>query len=169
MLSLSVPANLTANSFSGKSVSSPPLTPSPRAEIRPIVASATATATEARSAWTEEPRSRPSYLSSDTMSLSSCTSLYEILGIPAGASSQEIKAAYRRLARECHPDVAAVGRKNSSADEFMKIHAAYSTLSDPEKRATYDRSLFFRRQRPLSTASAYSGYSGRNWETDQCW
>lgn len=95
------------------------------------------------------------------------SSLYEILGIAAAASDQEIKAAYRRLARVSHPDVAAVDRKNSSADEFMKIHAAYSTLSDPEKRASYDRSLFRRRQ-PL-TASRFSGYSCRNWETDQCW
>nr|KYP60394.1 hypothetical protein KK1_022798 [Cajanus cajan] len=50
----------------------------------------------------------------------------------------------------------------------MKIHAAYSTLSDPDKRANYDRSLF-RRQRPLSKAAAFSGYTSRNWETDQCW
>ncbi|XP_061354911.1 chaperone protein dnaJ 11, chloroplastic-like [Gastrolobium bilobum] len=102
--------------------------------------------------------------------MASCTSLYEILRIPAAASNQEIKAAYRRLARVCHPDAAAVGRKNSSADEFMKIHAAYSTLSDPEKRASYDKSLF-RHQQPLTTttASRFSGYSGRNWETDQCW
>ncbi|KAK4262066.1 hypothetical protein QN277_027676 [Acacia crassicarpa] len=165
MLPLSRPAPLAAIGFSGNPVSSsPPASPN-RLPIRPIVASATAT--ESCSTWTEQPKSRSSYLSSLTMS--SLTSLYEILGIPAGASHQEIKAAYRRLARVCHPDVAAVGRKDSSADDFMKIHAAYSTLSDPQKRATYDRSLFVRRQRPLSTASSYSGYSGRNWETDQCW
>ncbi|XP_054825560.1 chaperone protein dnaJ 11, chloroplastic-like [Prosopis cineraria] len=165
MLPFSRPPPLPATCFSGKSVSpSPPTSPHPT-PIRLIAASATAT--ESRSAWTEQPKSRSSYLSSSCVS--SCTSLYEILGIPAGASLQEIKAAYRRLARVCHPDVAAVDRKDSSADEFMKIHAAYSTLSDPEKRATYDRSLFVRRQRPLSASSAYSGYSGRNWETDQCW
>ncbi|KAF7809656.1 Chaperone protein dnaJ 11, chloroplastic [Senna tora] len=100
--------------------------------------------------------------------MASCASLYEILGVYAGASNQEIKAAYRRLARVCHPDVAAIDGKNSSADEFMKIHAAYSTLSDPVKRANYDRSLF-RRQRPLTMASIFPGYTGRNWETDQCW
>ncbi|ESW29909.1 hypothetical protein PHAVU_002G108600 [Phaseolus vulgaris] len=153
--------SLPAVNFSGKVLASPPC----RVRSRPIVAFATATATatsteEARSSWTEKPR--PSYLNS------SCSSLYDILGIPAGASSQEIKAAYRRLARVCHPDVAAIDRKNSSADEFMKIHAAYSTLSDPDKRANYDRSLF-RRQRPLSTAAVFSGYTRRNWETDQCW
>jgi DnaJ-class molecular chaperone len=76
--------------------------------------------------------------------MASCTSLYEILGIASASSDQEIKAAYRRLARVSHPDVAAIDRKDSSADEFMKIHAAYSTLLDPEKRASYDRSLFRR-------------------------
>ncbi|KAJ9146966.1 hypothetical protein P3X46_029178 [Hevea brasiliensis] len=97
--------------------------------------------------------------------MASCKSLYEILGIPVGATSHEIKSAYRRLARTCHPDVA-LDRKDTSADEFMKIHAAYSTLSDPEKRAVYDRK-FFRRNGPLT--SSFPGYRGRNWETDQCW
>ncbi|KAI5684073.1 hypothetical protein M9H77_05301 [Catharanthus roseus] len=98
------------------------------------------------------------------------TSFYEVLGIPMGATSDEIKSAYRRLARVCHPDVAAIDRKSSSADEFMRIHAAYSTLSDPDKRAEYDR-RFLRRYRSVGLCSnpRFSGYTGRNWETDQCW
>ncbi|XP_010271559.1 PREDICTED: chaperone protein dnaJ 11, chloroplastic-like [Nelumbo nucifera] len=128
-------------------------------------------------------RTRPPRLSSTKMA--SSASFYEMLGLPMGATYQEIKTAYRRLARVCHPDVVAVDRKNTSADEFMKIHAAYSTLSDPEKRADYDRKLFFStQQRPFrspsstsaSTASAgassmsgFSGFSRRTWETDQCW
>ncbi|WMV16628.1 hypothetical protein MTR67_010013 [Solanum verrucosum] len=93
-------------------------------------------------------------------------SFYEILGIPIGSTIQEIKAAYRRLARVCHPDVAAIDQKDTSADDFMKIHSAYSTLSDPDKRADYDRRLFRRRR----SVNLYSGgYSTRNWETDQCW
>ncbi|CAN0918720.1 Chaperone protein dnaJ 11, chloroplastic [Linum grandiflorum] len=96
------------------------------------------------------------------------SSLYEILGIQSGATSQEIKSAYRKLARTCHPDVAAIDRKDNSADEFMRIHAAYTTLSDPERRVVYDRKQLFRRMRPLTTAGL-SGYSGRSWETDQCW
>ncbi|OIW11049.1 hypothetical protein TanjilG_22856 [Lupinus angustifolius] len=162
--SASFPSSLTAANLSGNAVAPPPC----RVRSRPIVAFATATATstaEARSTWTEQPR-YPSYLNQHGIS---SASLYEILGIPAAASDQEIKAAYRRLARVCHPDVAAIDRKKSSADDFMKIHTAYSTLSDPEKRATYDRSLIRRRQRPLSTASMVSGYTSRNWETDQCW
>ncbi|CAH8389231.1 unnamed protein product [Eruca vesicaria subsp. sativa] len=97
---------------------------------------------------------------------SATASLYEILEIPVGSTSREIKSAYRRLARICHPDVAGNGR---SADEFVKIHAAYCTLSDPEKRAVYDRRML-RRSGTLSVGvSGYGSYVGRNWETDQCW
>ncbi|XP_077246063.1 chaperone protein dnaJ 11, chloroplastic-like [Tasmannia lanceolata] len=99
-------------------------------------------------------------------------SLYDILGLPIGATCQEIKAAYRKLARVCHPDVVAIDRKDTSADEFMKIHAAYSTLSDPNKRADYDRTVL--RRFPSSgltgsDGSRFSGYGRRTWETDQCW
>ncbi|XP_015065497.1 chaperone protein dnaJ 11, chloroplastic-like [Solanum pennellii] len=93
-------------------------------------------------------------------------SFYEILGIPISATIEEIKAAYRRLVRVYHPDVAAIDQKDSFADEFMKIRAAYCTLSDPNKRAQYDRSLYPRRR----TGNLYSAaYTRRNWETDQCW
>ncbi|KAK1416440.1 hypothetical protein QVD17_32231 [Tagetes erecta] len=95
-------------------------------------------------------------------------SLYEVLGIQMGADTMEIKAAYRKLARVLHPDV---GNCDSSADEFMKLHSAYVTLSDPGKRADYDRSLFLRQRmngRSL-TMVKNNGYSGRRWETDQCW
>ncbi|KAJ4876887.1 Chaperone DnaJ-domain superfamily protein [Raphanus sativus] len=99
------------------------------------------------------------------LSSSATASLYEILEIPVGSTSQEIKSAYRRLARNCHPDVAGNGR--SAGDEFVKIHAAYCTLSDPEKRAVYDRRILLRlRSRPLSVGGSYIG---GNWETDQCW
>ncbi|OIV94845.1 hypothetical protein TanjilG_22042 [Lupinus angustifolius] len=166
--SLYFPSSLSSVNVSGNAMAPPPC----RVRSSPMVAFATATATatatsaaDARSTWTDQPRSS-SYVNPSCMS---SASLYDILGIPASASNQEIKAAYRRLARVCHPDVAEIGQKTSSADEFMQIHAAYSTLSDPEKRASYDRSLFRSRQRPLSAASVFSGYTGRNWETDQCW
>ncbi|XP_008788382.1 chaperone protein dnaJ 11, chloroplastic [Phoenix dactylifera] len=111
-------------------------------------------------------------------------SLYDVLGLPADATGQEIKAAYRRLARASHPDVVATDRKGTSADEFIRIHAAYSTLSDPDKRADYDRKLLLlgrhRRtvRRPttqpssswaFSRSPSFPGYGRRTWETDQCW
>ncbi|KAF5745374.1 chaperone protein dnaJ 11 chloroplastic-like [Tripterygium wilfordii] len=107
-------------------------------------------------------------------SMASTSSFYELLGIPTSASCGEIKAAYRRLARVCHPDVVSINQKEMSANEFKKIHVAYSTLSDPNKRATYDRNLYASpRRKGLSAAAAsaikFSGYASRNWETDQCW
>ncbi|KAL7117519.1 hypothetical protein ACP275_03G076300 [Erythranthe tilingii] len=102
-------------------------------------------------------------------SSSHTASFYDVLGIQAGATSQEIKSAYRNLARTVHPDVAP-----NSADEFMRVHAAYATLSDPEQRAVYDSSLFrMRRRTVVSMGGGGGGYSemsrGRRWETDQCW
>nr|GEW21389.1 hypothetical protein [Tanacetum cinerariifolium] len=100
-------------------------------------------------------------------SSSGSSSLYDVLGVRVGADTREVKAAYRKLARVLHPDV---GSGDSSADEFIKVHSAYSTLSDPEKRADYDRTLFQRRvARSLSPLRSASGYKTRRWETDQCW
>ncbi|KAK9063922.1 hypothetical protein SSX86_017794 [Deinandra increscens subsp. villosa] len=97
--------------------------------------------------------------------IATTSSLYDVLGIQIGADTVEIKAAYRRLARVLHPDV---GNQDSSPDEFIRVHSAYATLSDPGKRADYDRSLFVR-QRMGARTSSPAGYSGRRWETDQCW
>lgn len=145
--------------LSGESVTSPPR----HVRFRSVVSFATATFTEE-----QQHKAAPYLRPHHGMALSA--TLYDILGIRATASGEEIRAAYRRLARVCHPDVAPVERKESSAGEFMKIHAAYCTLSDPEKRDSYDRSLFRRQQRPVkTTSSGASGYGGRNWETDQCW
>jgi len=60
---------------------------------------------------------------------------YEILGVPRNASQEEIKRAFRRLARKYHPDI----NKDPSAQErFKEINEAYQVLSDPEKRKLYD-------------------------------
>lgn len=63
--------------------------------------------------------------------------LYQILGVARDASQTEIKKAYRQLARQYHPD-ANPGDKDAE-EKFKKINAAYSVLSDPEKRARYDQ------------------------------
>ncbi len=60
---------------------------------------------------------------------------YEVLSVNRGSSQDEIKRAYRRLARQYHPDV----NKNSDAEaRFKEINEAYEVLSDAERRANYD-------------------------------
>ncbi|MFZ2051052.1 MAG: molecular chaperone DnaJ [Solirubrobacteraceae bacterium] len=62
---------------------------------------------------------------------------YEVLGIRRDASEQEIKKAFRRLARELHPDVNA--HDPQAEDKFKEAAEAYEILSDADRRATYDR------------------------------
>jgi curved DNA-binding protein len=57
---------------------------------------------------------------------------YEVLGLKKGASESEIKKAYRKLAKQHHPDV------NGNAEEFKKVSEAYEVLGDPQKKEQYD-------------------------------
>lgn len=61
---------------------------------------------------------------------------YEILGVPRTASAEDLKSAFRKLARQYHPDV----NKDADAEErFKELNEAYAVLSDAERRAAYDR------------------------------
>ncbi|MCL2406623.1 MAG: molecular chaperone DnaJ [Defluviitaleaceae bacterium] len=63
---------------------------------------------------------------------------YEVLGINKGASDDDIRKAYRGLAKQHHPD-ANLGKEKEAEEKFKEISKAYSVLSDSEKRASYDR------------------------------
>ena len=64
-------------------------------------------------------------------------SYYDILGVPKNASQKEMRQAYRKLARQYHPDVNP--EKKDAEEKFKRINAAYEVLSNPDTRRKYDR------------------------------
>ena len=62
---------------------------------------------------------------------------YEVLGLKKGASDDQIKKAYRQMAKKYHPDLNPGDKKAEAA--FKEVNEAYSVLSDPEKKARYDQ------------------------------
>ena len=61
---------------------------------------------------------------------------YEVLGVPRNASSDDVKSAFRKLARQYHPDVS---QEPNAEERFKEVNEAYAVLSEPDKRAAYDR------------------------------
>jgi molecular chaperone DnaJ len=81
---------------------------------------------------------------------------YEVLGVPRTATPDDIKSAYRRLARQYHPDVSKEAPKVAE-EKFKEISEAYEVLADPEKRRRYDASGF-------SGVEPDFGPGGFNWQ-----
>lgn len=85
--------------------------------------------------------------------------LYAVLGVPNTATGAEIKSAYRRLAKQWHPDVA---KEPDAAEQFKRINHAYEMLRDPAKRAKYNAGLALeatlRDQQQFRTQQPLAGY-----------
>lgn len=80
-------------------------------------------------------------------------SYYEVLGIPFDADEDAIRTAFRRLARQYHPDAG----EGASPESFRELVEAYQTLSDPGRRRAYDLSLRPVRQRVIPVEPIAAG------------
>ena len=76
---------------------------------------------------------------------------YEVLGLQKGCSDDELKKAYRKLAKQYHPD--ANGGDKAAEQQFIKINQAYDTLGDEKKRKEYDEM----RENPFAGAGSAGG------------
>ena len=84
---------------------------------------------------------------------------YEVLGISKGASEDEIKKAYRKAAKECHPDLHPDDKRAEA--RFKEVNEAYEVLSDPQKKARYDQFGF---EDPMGGGAGGAGFGGFGFE-----
>ena len=79
---------------------------------------------------------------------------YEVLGVSKNASDAEIKSAFRKLAKQYHPDV---NKESDAAEKFKEVQEAYAILSDPNKRKQYDQ---FGHSAFTNAQGGFSGFEG---------
>lgn len=79
---------------------------------------------------------------------------YALLGVPSDATTAQIKSAYRKLAKQYHPDI---NTSSDAAEKFREITDAYDTLTDPDRRRRYDR---LGGTRTGTAGGTWSGFTG---------
>jgi curved DNA-binding protein len=89
---------------------------------------------------------------------------YQILGVPRDASDADVKKAFRKLARQYHPDVAK--DKKTAEEKFKEINEAYEVLGDPDNRRKYDE-LGARWKEGVRPSPGWNGQAGRSPGGDQ--
>src|SRR3954453_13761455 len=83
---------------------------------------------------------------------------YETLGVSRDASEEDIRRAYRKLARQYHPDV---NKEPDAEDRFKEVAEAYEVLRDPQKREKYDRfGANWKAGQDVSGAEGFGGFEG---------
>lgn len=94
---------------------------------------------------------------------------YQVLGLSRGASADEIKKAYRRLARQYHPDLHSGAKKTEMEKRFKELNEAHEVLSDPDNRKKYDQygtqweqAEAFERAREQARAQGFAGGQTRS-------
>lgn len=90
---------------------------------------------------------------------------YQVLGITRSASADEIKKAYRRLARQLHPDLHSGAKKTEMEKKFKELNEAHEVLSDPDKRKKYDQyGAQWEQAEAYEKARQQAGAQGFRWE-----
>jgi DnaJ-class molecular chaperone len=90
---------------------------------------------------------------------------YQILGIPRTASADDIKKAYRRLARQLHPDLHSGTKKAEMEKKFKELNEANEVLSDPDKRKKYDQyGAQWEQADAFEKARSQAGSQGFSWQ-----
>jgi len=86
---------------------------------------------------------------------------YDILGLKKGAGTDEVKQAYKRLAKKYHPDIS---KEENAEEKFKEILEAYQVLSDPQKKKSYDQ--FGHAFEGFQGFQGFRGFGARNFEFD---